>query len=221
VDLVLQGVGEASLPPLRFNPDSDPLFLTHYPNWRVPGLEVVPVGLVFRTIRPGSHVPPVVLAKSALDGEDDPGVPKDYLTSNLIGHFHYMLGATSEASNWPRAWREFRRAQTASPRNDVLFFNLGLILRRNGLYDEALAAFEQSNAINPRHIASREHVRASDETAATRQERDRVRAIERGLGVNGATASDQRRIADLLAARGEAQAALGYRLRAEVLEARD
>src|SRR4030095_9962566 len=103
----------------------------------------------------GSHVPPVVLAKSALDGEDDPGVPKDYLTSNLIGHFHYMLGATSEASNWPRAWREFRRAQAASPRNAVLFFNLGLILRRNGLYDEALAAFEQSNAINPRPIASR------------------------------------------------------------------
>jgi len=221
VDLLLQGVGEASLPPLRFNPDSNPLFLTHYPNWRVPGLEVVPVGLVFRTIRPGSPVAAVALAKATLDGEDDPRVPKDYLTSNLIGHFHYMLGATSETSSWPRAWREFRRAQAASPRNDVLFFNLGLILRRNGLYDEALAAFEQSNAINPRHIASREQVRASDEAAATRQERDRVRAIERGLGVNGATASDQRRIADLLAERGEAQAARGYRMRAEVLEAGD
>ena len=219
VDLVLQGVGEANLPPLRFNPDTDPLYLTHYPNWAVPGLEVVPVGLVFRTIRAGSPIPPATLAKTVLDGEDDPRVPKDYLTSNLVGQFHYMLGATSEASNWPAAWREFRLAQTAAPLNDVLFFNLGLILRRNGLFDEALAAFERSDAINPRHIASRDRVRASDEVAATRRERDRVRDLERGLGAVGPTAAEQRRMADLLAARGEVLAARGHRLRAEVLEA--
>jgi tetratricopeptide (TPR) repeat protein len=170
-------------------------------------------------MRSGTHPPPVALAKSALDGEDDPRVPKDYLTSNLIGHFHYMLGATSEASNWPEAFREFRRAQAAAPRNDVLFFNLGLIFRRNGLYDEALAAFERSHAINPRHIASRDQVRAADEVEVTRRERDRVRDIEAGLGVQGTTAAAHRRMAELLAQRHEAVAARGHRLLAEVLEA--
>ncbi|MCI0410980.1 MAG: DUF2723 domain-containing protein, partial [Acidobacteria bacterium] len=47
VDLILQGVGEADLPPLKFNPDTDPLFFTHHPNWSIQGLEMVPVGLVF------------------------------------------------------------------------------------------------------------------------------------------------------------------------------
>ena len=54
VDLVLQGVGGADLPPLRFNPDSEPLFFTHHPNWRLPALDIVPVGLVFRALRAGS-----------------------------------------------------------------------------------------------------------------------------------------------------------------------
>ena len=42
VDLILEGVGGANLPPLSFNPDDDPVFTTHHPNWRVPQLEAVP-----------------------------------------------------------------------------------------------------------------------------------------------------------------------------------
>ena len=53
VDLVLEGVGGSLPPSLTFNPDNDPLFLTHYPNWSVKGLEIVPVGLVFQTWREG------------------------------------------------------------------------------------------------------------------------------------------------------------------------
>ena len=68
VDLVLQGVGSANLPPLRFNPDSEPLFFTHHPNWRVAALDIVPVGLVFRVARAGGPPPPIVLPKRAAGG---------------------------------------------------------------------------------------------------------------------------------------------------------
>jgi tetratricopeptide (TPR) repeat protein len=174
VDLVLQGVGGADLPPLRFDPDRDPLFFTHHPNWDVPGLDVVPVGLVFRIAREGSPPPELVLPETPLAGEDDPGVPKDYLTRNLVGHFHYMLGVTFEEHDGPRARRELEAAARAAPDNDVLFYNLGLIYRRNGLLDDALAAFERSHAINPRHLPSGSRPRASDRIAELEAERERL-----------------------------------------------
>ena len=81
-------------------------------------------------------------------------MPKDYLTENLIGQLHYMLGVTFEAGDWPRARAEFEAAARAAAANDVLFYNLGLIYRANGLLDEAVAAFARSQAINPRHLPS-------------------------------------------------------------------
>ena len=48
-----------------------------------------------------------MIPRTTLEGEDDPRVPKDYLTRNLIGHFHYMLGITWESRDWPRARDEF------------------------------------------------------------------------------------------------------------------
>jgi tetratricopeptide (TPR) repeat protein len=178
LDLVLQGVGEADLPPLRFDPEHDPLFFTHHPNWSLPALEVVPVGLVFRVVRAGTPQPEPLLPDGPLAGEDDPRVPKDYLTQNLIGHFHYMLGVTFEPRDWLRARQEFAAAVRASPDNDVLFFNLGLIYARNGLYEDALAAFERSHAINPRHLPSGTRPRASARIAEVAAERERVAALE-------------------------------------------
>lgn len=225
VDLILQGVGEAELPPLRFNPDTDPLFFTHHPNWSVAGLEVVPTGLVFQTLRAGRALPPAAELKDALDGEDDLRVPKDYLTRNLIGEFHYMKGATNEYRDWPRAWREFQRAQGASPENDVLFYNLGLIYRRNGLFDEALAAFQRSDAINPRRIASGSRAVAADKVREVAQEAERARSLEREAapdvgGIAPGTAEYEMRLAAVLDGRGEALAARGHRLRASVVAAR-
>jgi tetratricopeptide (TPR) repeat protein len=171
VDLVLSGVGEADLPPLRFDPEHDPLFFTHHPNWSVPALEIVPIGSVFRVVRAGAPPPALVLPEGPLAGEDDPRVPKDYLTQNLIGHFHYMLGVSFEKRDWPRAQREFEAAMRAAPANDVLFYNLGLIYRRAGRLDEAVAAFERAQAINPRHLPSGERPRASDRLAELAAER--------------------------------------------------
>jgi hypothetical protein len=141
VDLILQGVGKADLPPLRFDPDEDPLFFTHHPNWDLPELEIVPNGVVYRAWRRGRPWPEPFVPRTTLAGEDDARVPKDYLTQNLIGHFHYTLGFTFEQRDWKRACEEFRKAAQASPENDVLFYNLGLVYVRNGFYDEALAAF--------------------------------------------------------------------------------
>ena len=136
VDLILEGIGGARLPPLSFNPDHDPVFLTHHPNWNVAGLEMVPVGLLFRPWRSGRAWPEPLPVPEVLEGERDPRVPKEYLTQNLIGNFHYMRGVTFEERDWPAALREFALAQAAAPNNDVLFYNLGLIFRRNGFYED-------------------------------------------------------------------------------------
>src|SRR5207249_541499 len=116
-----------------------------------------------------------------LDGEADPRVPKDYLTRNLIGQFHYMLGVTFADDDWPRARGEFRRATAAAPENDVLWFNLGLIYRRNGLVTDALSAFRRSHEINPRHLANRERPRAWDKVVELEAEQRRLAAIESRL----------------------------------------
>ncbi len=221
IDLILQGVGEADLPPLRFNPDTEPLFFTHHPNWNMPALEIVPLGVVMRAWRAGRPAPEPFLPISRLPGEDDPRVPKDYLTQNLIGHFHYMLGFTFEQRDWLRARQEFTAAAHASPDNDVLFYNLGLVFSRNGLLDDAIAAFERSRAINPRHLASLKQPRAADRLAEVVAEQQRLARIEAQLATDptlaaaaAGTPAFHRRLADLLDARGEPIAARGHRLQA-------
>ncbi len=171
LDLILEGVGGEALPPLRFDPDRDPLYFTHHPNWNLPELSIVPLGVVFKACRSDRPPPEPVISKRRLDGEDDPWVPKDYLTQNLIGHFHYMLGLALIERDWPGARREFEAAMTASPGNDVLFYNLGLIYRMNGLLEEAADAFRRSHAINPRHIANIQQSRASDKLAEIEAEK--------------------------------------------------
>jgi 4-amino-4-deoxy-L-arabinose transferase-like glycosyltransferase len=165
VDLVLQGVAKADIAPLRFDPDRDALFFTHHPNWDVPGLDVVPVGLVFRVVRSGRPAPELVLPLTPLAGEDDPRVPKDDLTQNLIAQLHYMLGVTFETRDWPRARAELEAAARAAPANDVLFYNMGLIYARNGHLDLARDAFTRAHEINPRHLPSGTRPRASDRLA--------------------------------------------------------
>ncbi len=217
VDLILSGVGDADLPALRFDPDSDPLFFTHHPNWDLEGLRLDPVGLLFQTVRAGRAAPEPTIPKRRLDGEDDASVPKDYLTRNLIGHFHYMLGVTAETRDWPTAAREFDLATAAAPDNDVLFYNLGLIYGRNGLFEEALAAFERSAEINPRHIASNDPVRPADKVAVLAAEVERLRVLERtlaaGIEERPGTAAFHEEMARRLTASGEPLAARGWRLR--------
>ncbi|MGH9465568.1 MAG: tetratricopeptide repeat protein, partial [Thermoanaerobaculia bacterium] len=225
VDLVLQGVGGADLQPLHFDPDREPLFFTHHPNWDFPLLDAVPRGLAFRVVRAGAPVPAAAPSRARLEGEEDPRVPKDYLTRNLIGHFHYMLGLTHEADgDWLRAAGEFAIAATASPENDVLFYNLGLVYARAGLYDRALEAFERSHDINPRHLASQGRVEAGDRIAELAVERERIRRLEDRLtaeagldGLHGA--AYHRALAEQLERASEPTAARGHRLLAIEAEA--
>lgn len=227
VNLILQGVGGADMPPLHFDPDTDPLFFTHHPNWSLPELEIVPVGLVFRAWRAGRPPPPLALPAASLAGEGDPRVPKDHLTRNLIGQFHYMRGVTFETTDWLAARREFETAMAAAPGNDVLSYNVGLIFARNGLIDDALRAFERSHAINPRYLARGSRVRAADRLSELAAERKRRARLEASLaahpvlvGVAPESLNHHRRLAELLDARGEARAARGHRLRALELEAK-
>ena len=224
IDLILQGVGGADLPNLRFDPDTDPLYFTHHPNWSLPQLDMLPVGLVFRTTRRGSPPPPRWLGKTELRGAWDPDVPKDYLSRNLVGHFHYMRALSYETNDWPQAQREFQKAARAAFDNDVLFFNLGLIYRRNGLLERSLTAFERAAEINPRHIPSAHPVRPVDKVAEVRAEleaqRNREDALRRDLGLTKPLTADQhRRLADALVTAGAPADARGHRLLALELEA--
>ena len=173
VDLILQGIGGQTPPPLHFDPDRDGLFFTHHPNWTLPALDVVPVGVVFRVQRAGRPRPTPVPLLDELPGERDPLVPKDSLTRSLIAHFHYMLGFTYAERDWPRARREFEHATAVAPDDDVLFYNLGLLYWRRGLLDEAATAFTRSDAINPRHLAAANRPRAADRLAEVVAERAR------------------------------------------------
>jgi tetratricopeptide (TPR) repeat protein len=231
VDLVMQGAGGSGAPQLRFDPEGDPLFMTHHPNWTLPALEIVPVGLVFRALRAGSPLPEPIVPATTLAGENDPRVPKDHLTRNLIGDFHYMLGITWEIRDWPRARDELELASKIAFDNDVLHYNLGLIYWRNGLFDRSLAAFQRSAEINPRHLASNDRVYPMDKVRELRAEVDRVRRIEAALaqspqllaaGPADASSPEWHLVlATLLEARGEDLAALGHRLRAAELGVRD
>lgn len=224
VHLVLQGVGDADLPPLRFDPDRDHVYFTHHPNWRLPALRIEPVGLVYQAVRAERPTPAPAIPLTVLPGADDPGVPKDYLTSNLIGHFHFMLGVTAEGRDWAEARRRFAAAAAAAPANDVLFYNLGLVYERNGLWEAAQGAYERSRAINPRHIASSSRARASERLEALRAERERVAGVEAAILTGPPLAGAPRGsrawhlgMAAALDARGESAAARGHRLVADGL----
>jgi tetratricopeptide (TPR) repeat protein len=215
VDLVLEG--QAYARPLRF---SEPVFFTHHRNWGFPGLEIVPVGIVFRAWprRAGQRPPPVQLP-SALEGEHDPRVPKDYDTQDLIGQFHYMRGVNFEQTDWLQARNEFEKAATASPGNDMLFYSLGFVYRRNGLIDDAIAAFQRSHAINPRCLPIMKSADPADRLAELAAERQRLEVIEAALrnepplrGMEPGTAAYHREMAALLERRGEPIAARGHRL---------
>jgi len=162
VNLIAQGVGDAALPSLRFDPGASRLFFTHHPNWNLPELDIAPEGLAFHVVRSGTPPRKLNLEPRALDGENDPRVPRDYLTRNLIGEFHFMLGLNLERTDWAAAAAEFTAAAAAAPDNDVLHYNLGLVYERRGDLAAAVAAFERSRAINPRHLASKTAVRAAD-----------------------------------------------------------
>jgi len=221
LNLIMQGVGDADLPPLRFDPEREPLFFTHHPNWNVPGLSIDPVGLVFQARRTDAPALPLRLPEVDLPGASDPRVPKDYLTQNLIGHFHYMQGVTLETRDWLRARAAFEHAMATAPHNDVLFYNLGLIFRRNGLLADAQRAFERSYAINARHIASKSEVRAADRLAEVRAEAGRLQLVRQRLaaapelaGLTPGTPAYEARLAVLLDAAGEPTAARGAQLEA-------
>jgi hypothetical protein len=165
IHLIMQGVGAADLSPLHFDAADERLFFTHHPNWKLSGLEIVPVGLVFEARRPGTNAPHPVIPRDTLPGEDDPAVPKDYLTQNLIGDFHYMLGFSLLEHDRPRALRHLERAGASAPSNATLFYNLGLLYRRLGMREQALAAFHRSHAIEPRALPTRSRPRAADRIA--------------------------------------------------------
>jgi hypothetical protein len=180
-------------------------------------------------VRAGAPLPPPMIEKTTLDGENDPRVPKDHLTRTLIGDFHYMLGITWEIRDWPRAKGELELASKIAFDNDVLHYNLGLIYWRNGLFDRSLAAFEMSNRINPRHLASNDKVYPIDKVRELRSEVSRIRRIEAALAqtpqVLAAGSPEDGNaewhlvMASMLEARGEELAAYGHRLRATELGA--
>ena len=203
-----------------WNPQTRPLYFTHHPNWRPPGVEVVANGLVFVALPMGTPLPPMVLPRARLDGEEDPRVPKDQLTRNLIGNFHFMVGFSLARTDWPRAREEFVEAEAAAPESATLFFNIGQVFALRGFYDEAIAAFEHTYELQPRALLAAGAPRAADEIAKWSAERDRIGALELELEKSTTampahgTPDYHRRMSELLSLRGEELAARGHKLRA-------
>jgi tetratricopeptide (TPR) repeat protein len=132
-----------------------------------------------------------------------------------------MIGSTMLGRDWRHAWAAFQAASRSAPDNDVLFYNLGLIYSGEGLHEEALAAFQRSYEINPRHIASRERVRPIDKVLEQRAEVERLRDVEARWSQSlppAGPAAYHLAVAERLRAAGEPQAANGHRLRALVAE---
>jgi len=128
-----------------------------------------------------------------------------------------MLGNTFARFDWSRAEEELDESAAAAPENDVLFYNLGLVYVRNGLYDEALAAFEHSHAINPRRLQATGRASAGERLAELQAEVERIRGIETELGTDLPPSGSYERhqlLAERLEARGEVTAAHGHRIRA-------
>ena len=162
------------------------------------------------------------LPADGLAGAEDPKVPKDYLTRNLIGHFHFMRGLTLSGHDWANAFEELENAARAAPEDDVLFYNLGLHYSRNGLYPEALAAFERCHAINPRRVAAADGPLAADRIGEVGAEMRRLRAVLLSLSSDLAPLAPRERariLSERLAAAGEAVAARGVLARAERAQA--
>ncbi len=152
VRLIMQGVGQSEIPPLVFNPKNEDVFFTHHPNWQIEGLQMVPVGLVFKASAKDTVVPDSLWSNRTRFDQNSDAVPDDYLAQNLLGHFHYMLGVTAEMTNWIQAEQQFQSAMKFAPNNDVLFYNLGLIYARNGLLQRSRTMFARSKEINARNI---------------------------------------------------------------------
>lgn len=170
IDLIPQGVGGVELAPLRFDPARDRLFFTHHPNWSTPTVRVVARGLAFEILAAGTEAPREVLDREALEGERDPRVPKDFLTRSLIGQFHFMRALGFEASAPSSLRRELDLAAHAAPDDAVLLYNLGLVYRRNGALQDALAAFERARELDPRSARSRIRADSPDPLEELRRE---------------------------------------------------
>ena len=228
VELILQGVDQDK-PNVSFNPDYDAVYFAHDPLWNVSGLEIVPVGLGYRAFRAGAAHPEPSMPP-AIDGESDESVPKDFLTRNLLGNYHFMEAVSFESREWPRANRALERALEVAPKSDIVAHNVGLIYARNGWFDEGLKAYERCHAINPRGLVQatrsaradeKGRVSCGDAAEQLRGLRDRIQLIQESIVVDPAFRAGQRgaaawelEIAARLDALGEPVAARGHRLRA-------
>jgi len=196
VNLIMQGAGESFSPPANLGPTTPPLFLTHHPNWDVPSIEVFPVGLLFQALPAGQVLPPMLVSKTNLTGEDDSKVPKDYLTRTLIGHFHYMLGFSNEQRDWPTARKHFDAAMNSSPDNEYLFFNLAFLFYRNGLMTDASNAAHKALEINPKFTSGPIKAETRDVLAKIEREYRELRLAETSLLQDPRSADLQRNTTD-------------------------
>ena len=226
VKLVTPGVANSAPAALDVDPTRGAVLFTHPPGQQVEGVHFVPVGLAFQTASIDAPLPKVLVQKTELDGENDPSVPKDYITRQLLGDFHLMIGTTLERESWRAARREFDLATRAAPDYLPLHYNLAITYANNGLFDEAIESLRIANEIAPRGFprADGSRVNPGERIRVIETERNRVRVIEQEIVASdlGQVPSDSaeyhRAMASFLALKGETLAASGHRFRAEVLE---
>jgi len=159
VDVVLQGINVLSS--MRIEPDTHPVFFTHYYDLGSGALDLLPEGLVYRlSPRDGQPRPDVRWADWAVPEIEDPASqgPLDFLARSLVGDYLMMKALHYEHRHPLAALEAVRGNLSLAADNPVNTANGALLLERLGLLRESARAFERCLALDPRTEVCARHL---------------------------------------------------------------
>ena len=178
VNLVLQGINVLSTLPIE--PDSRPVFFTHYFDLHAPELELRAEGLVYRLVRRDAPASPELRWAdwSVPELEDWAGQGTlDFLARSLVGDYHMMKALHYERRH-PLASQEAARANLAvAADNPVNTANGALLLERLGLLREATGAFRRCLELDPRTEVCQRHLDSVEKQLALTGSPEGVQAV--------------------------------------------
>ena len=157
INLVQQGI--EVLTQMRINPKTEPIYFTHYHDFKNPLLKLVPDGLSYRLLlKESDYKSGFDWNKFTLRNLRLKGVYLDYLSRNLVGDYLFSRGITLEFEDFNKALVYFRDAAKVDYNNSNMFVNLGLVYERHGMYKEAVASFTRALKIDKKEEVAQRHL---------------------------------------------------------------
>ena len=178
VNLVLQGINVLSSMPIE--PETHPVFFTHYFDLHADPLVLLPEGLTWRLYPPPGATPRALprwadWAVPEIEGWASQG-PLDFLARSLVGDY-FLQKAVHYEDRHPLAAVEAVRANlSAAHDNPVNVTNGALVLERLGLVNEAVRAFQRCLDLDARSEPCARHLRDLESRQKARGTTDEVQA---------------------------------------------